>query len=263
MDTLINNFPSRFNNKIKNLWRRHRDVKIPNGYGEGLLIRTGRGNLEYAYGINEPPVQEVLAELLKPGMVFFDIGANIGFFTIIAAHLVGTNGSVFSFEPEPQNAEAVRHNVSINNFNQVQVIQKAVSSTTGRERFLLSEFSGGSALESGSPPPDLVGEIEVDVVAIDDLIQKKGGIPSPDVVKIDVEGVEIDVLQGMKDTIKDFHPAIIYEIDDCDPQNYDRKQQACSMFLLTNGYSIRKLGDSYPGDNWIVGHYLALGEESE
>lgn len=256
MSTSLQNFPSKVNNKIRSLWLRYRDVEIADGYAKGLFIRTGRGNLEYALGTNELPVQKDLVSLLKPGSVFYDIGANIGFFTIIAAKYVGENGKVYAFEPLPDNVKAIRHNVALNNFSQVDVIPKAVSNHFGTEKFLVAEFSGGSSLESGDMPPDFVNEIYVDVVTIDDFLETEKTSP-PDVVKIDVEGAEIGVLEGMSETITKIHPVVIYEIDDHDQKNYDRKQQECERFLSIHGYTIQKLADGYPGNAWIVGHYIA------
>ena len=256
MSSWIQNFPTRLSNKLNTYWLRFRDVEIQQGYAKGLLFRTGSGNPEYGLGINEIPVQEILVDLLKPGLVFYDIGANVGFFSMIAAKYLDPNGGVYAFEPLPENAKAIQHNVSINNFLQVEVIQKAVSNHSGKEQLLVSDFSGGSSLESGDRPPDLVGEIEVDVVTIDDFIISENASP-PDVVKIDVEGVEINVLEGMKETIAEFRPVVIYEIDDDKQENYDRKEKACEQYLLTCGYSIEKLGEGYPGNAWIVGHYIA------
>lgn len=257
MSTWIQNFPYRINRKIKTLWFRNRDVEIAKGYAKGLLFRAGRGNPEYIFGTYELPVQEKLASLLKPGMVFYDVGANIGFFTIIAANIVGPNGKVYAFEPLLENTEVVRHNVSINHFPQVQVFQKAVTSTSGKERLFIAGFSGGSALETGDKPPDLIGEINVETVSIDDLVRGEV-IQAPDVVKIDVEGAEVNVLEGMRDTIQKHRPVVIYEIDDHDPQNYQKKQKACEHFLAAYQYSIQELEEAYPGGDWIVGNYVAF-----
>ena len=87
-------------------------ARVERGHGKGLWIelnpRTGQ---HYLRGDVEPPLQDVLAGLLKPGMVFYDLGANIGFFSLLAAKLVGPAGKVFSFEPDSENASRLRRNI--------------------------------------------------------------------------------------------------------------------------------------------------------
>ena len=79
----------------------------------------------------EPSVQRTLRAIIRPGDVFLDIGANVGFFTILGARLVGDSGSVVAFEPEPRNVAALRDNVALNDFANVTVVAAAVSSSTG------------------------------------------------------------------------------------------------------------------------------------
>ncbi len=83
------------------------------------------------------------AQYLKPGDIFYDIGANVGFFTVVAAKLVGASGKVYAFEPEAVNAATLRHNAQINKFAHVTAIEKAVSRTTGQAELLLSDYCGG------------------------------------------------------------------------------------------------------------------------
>ena len=82
---------------------RNRTGRIGRGVGKGLLFNVGSCNAGYLLGTTEPEVQEVLATLLRPGMAFYDIGANVGFYSILAARLTGPTGLVISFEPLPLN----------------------------------------------------------------------------------------------------------------------------------------------------------------
>jgi len=90
------------------------DGLIAHGEGEGLRINPGGANPGYALGTTEPGVQQALAELLEPGMTFYDVGANMGFFSLIAWRRVGPHGRVRSFEPLPESARTLRHNVALN-----------------------------------------------------------------------------------------------------------------------------------------------------
>jgi FkbM family methyltransferase len=238
-------------------WLRNRDVRIPVGVGAGLRFNAGSSNPAYALGTNELPVQHALSAYLKPGHIFYDIGANVGFFTVIAARLVGSTGHVYAFEPLPDNTTRLRRNVELNGFRQVTVLEKAVSKAAGRGELQISRLSGGSSLSTVAPPADLQGTISIDLVSVDDLIAQSE-VAAPNVVKIDVEGAELDVLLGMSRTMQTHRPVIIYEIDDSDADSFARKQEACQSLLRPLGYRVTLLEDSYPGLGWNVAHFTAV-----
>lgn len=252
------------NSLVNNLMRlsvSDRDVKIVQGIGAGLKFNGGSGNPDFALGKYELPLQEALASHLKPGGVFYDIGANIGFFSIIGAKLVGTTGKVYAFEPAPDNAAKIRHNARLNNFSQITVIEKAVSGSMGEGQFLLTENIGGHTLASADRPPDVRGSMTVDLVSIDELIAR-GELTPPTLVKIDVEGAELDVLQGMKQTLAQYQPLVVYEIDAKQEEAFKRKQQAVADFWQSQSYQIQPLEKCYPGITWKVGHAIALPLET-
>jgi FkbM family methyltransferase len=247
--------------RVATWWVRNRDVRIATGVGAGLRFRVGDANPSYAFGTNELPVQHALATYLKPGHVFCDIGANVGFFTVIAARLVGPSGRVYAFEPMPDNAVLLRRNVELNAFRHVTVVEKAVSSASGQGELLLSHFSGGSALLTATAPPDLKGRIPVELVSVDDLVAGRD-VAAPNVVKIDVEGAELDVLRGMSATIQAHKPIIVYEVDDGDPEAFERKQADCRSFLQPFGYRLSVLENSYPYGDWRVANITAVPEDA-
>ncbi len=234
-----------------------RDVTIKHGVASGVKFNAGAYNPETALGTYEMPVQEVFSQYLKPGDIFYDIGANVGFFTIVAAKIVGSTGKVYAFEPEAVNAATVRRNAQINNYAHVTVVEKAVSRTTGVEKLWLTENCGGHTLASVGTVSDAKNSITVDTVSIDDLIDKKL-IEPPTFVKIDVEGAEIDVLNGMSQTIKEYQPMIIYEVDDREKEGLLNKHKEIDNFLHSQGYEIKYLAESYPSNAWNVGHALAI-----
>jgi FkbM family methyltransferase len=145
----------------------------------------------------EPLTTRLFLEALRPGSIVLDVGAHIGFFSLIAATLIRPTGKVFAFEPAPDNFEILRRNVDLNGYGNVVPIQKAVDATSGERMFLLAESSDShsffkhplSATKSSRP---------VSCVAIDEFLA--GYVI--DVVKLDVEGGEPAAIQGMKSTLR-------------------------------------------------------------
>ena len=163
---------------------------IKHGLGAGLRFNATGGNPGYLLGTTEPKEQQTLGKYLKEGYVFYDLGANIGFYSTIAARLVGQNGQVYAFEPFPTSANAARLNAELNNFQNISVIEAAVSNKTGTVSFTLGEASRNHKI-STSP-----GELQVPCVSLDNYIEE-ANLRLPNVVMIDIEGAEVDALQGM------------------------------------------------------------------
>ncbi|TIM59645.1 MAG: FkbM family methyltransferase, partial [Mesorhizobium sp.] len=102
---------------------------------------------------------------------------------------------------------------------------------------------------------DMSGRLEVSIIAIDDAIVQRGLRP-PSLVKIDVEGAEIDVLGGMKETLRRHRPKVIYEVDDATRDGLDRKARQIAELLTAAGYALNSLPASYGNGEWRV--YQAL-----
>lgn len=256
LENLAESQPDSLKYRLASAGLHQRDVTIRNGIAKGLKFNTGKSCPELALGTYEVPIQNIFAQNLNPGDVFYDIGANVGFFSVIAAKLVGDAGKIYAFEPGEDNAKAIRHNARLNNFTQIEVIEKAVSDTSGQGQLLLAQYSGGHALATADTPPDLAGEVTVDLVSIDDLIAENKIAP-PNFVKVDVEGAELDVLKGMRETIKTYQPTVIYEVDDGDLTAYERKYQELADFFESLNYQVTQTEDSYNTIDWCVGHAIA------
>ncbi len=149
-------------------------ARVEAGPAQGLWLelnpRTGQN---YLRGEAELTVQKILAERLRPGMVFYDLGANIGLFTLLASRLVGDSGKVFSFEPDPENAARLRRNVERNGFTNVTVIEKGIWSASTKLNFLKSGADSPdhgigkfSAAENGA------GGTLTQCVSLDDFIRE-------------------------------------------------------------------------------------------
>lgn len=208
---------------------RRRDVVIPFGVCAGTPFNAGGSAPSFALGTSEPHVQELLRELLGPGDVFYDIGANVGFLTVLGARRVGPAGRVYAFEPVPENVEAIHHNVRMSQWQHVEVLAAAAGARPGRATMALGGEPFWSRLTAFGTPPGSRGTITVRCLAVDDLVEQ-GRIAPPHVVKIDVEGAEVDVLRGMARTLRTARPVVVCEVhDDADHLR---------AFLAAAGYAV-------------------------
>lgn len=227
------------------------------GVGDGLVMGTAYASADYADGTNELAVQEAIRDALSPGDVFYDIGANVGFFGLIAARLVGERGAVYAFEPVPEVASEARANATRNGLSVVTVIQAAASDRAGTAGLSVTRHPGGATLSEADAGPDAVGTLEVRTVRIDDLVAA-GELRPPNAVKIDVEGVEAQVVDGMRETLSSYRPAVVCELDAPSPEALRPKHDSIAAMLRDLAYDVRVLPASYAGSGWQVVHLLAI-----
>ena len=146
-------------------------------------------------GVWEEYETEMFKNHLKSGDIVLDIGANIGYHTLIAAEIVGKSGKVYAFEPEPRNFALLKKNVEANNYKNVILINKALANKSGRFKLYLSNednFGDFRIFDS----QDNRKYVEVEMATLDDC-----KIPKVDVIKMDVQGAEVLVLKGAKKTL--------------------------------------------------------------
>ncbi len=146
----------------------------------------------------EPGTRTVLQALIRPGMAVADVGANIGLLTLAAAVAVGPEGRVYAFEPEPGPREQLEKTLYVNGLRQVEVFDCAVGARRARLTFHVSPIIGHSSLYALPPEEGAATAVKVQVRPLDEVIE--GPL---DVVKIDVEGAELDVLAGMPRLLAD------------------------------------------------------------
>lgn len=211
------------------------DGVIRRGVGKGLRIDPGGRRAGYILGTSDPEEQGWLAQHLRAGDVHYDLGANVGFFTLLAARLVGETGKVFAFEPLLANFAQLEKNVSLNGFRHVVCIRAAVAGTDGIARF------GGSSVRTDNArilEPDEAACVteEVPVVTID-AWRKRTASPPPNTIKIDIEGAEMDALEGSRDTITHFKPLLLIEVHWLGATFVDYAREV----LIPLGYRARRL----------------------
>jgi len=189
---------------------------------------AGSGTHGCWLGTYEVDKARVMLRLLRPGDVFFDIGAHAGYFTLLASSLVGPSGVVVAFEPLPQNLIALRRQLQVNHLTNVRVIAAAVSDAAGTARFDLAAGTQFGHLSAS-------GALEVRTVRLDDLTSS-GALPMPRCLKIDVEGAEVAVLRGAERMMRASRPTIFLS-------THGRpNQHACRALLEEWDYRVQPIG---------------------
>lgn len=213
-------------------------------------------------GSYEPEVAAVFRDVLRPGMAVIDIGANIGFFTMLAASLVGPSGAVLALEPNPANARMAEASRRLNGFNHVTILQAAAGPAPGMLAINTS-FSNGT---TSAIDEDAVLAVEsVACVAVDHL-----ALPGPRVglVKIDVEGAEYNALLGSRGLIRRDRPVIVFEFGPSQlPGISGITGEALLQWLLAEGYGLAVIEPDGPptrlGQDWqaVMRAYATRGND--
>ncbi|KFM20079.1 Protein-L-isoaspartate O-methyltransferase [Marine Group I thaumarchaeote SCGC AAA799-P11] len=144
----------------------------------------------------EPEITTLVKEIIKKDQIVVDVGSNIGYFTTLFSKLVGDSGKVYSFEPAPKNFELLKKNVSFNNLKNVSIYPMAASDASERKNLFLSTWNFGDnrLFEKPRDERDQDREtIEVEAIRLDEITQEK-----IDFIKIDVQGFELQVINGAK-----------------------------------------------------------------
>jgi len=190
------------------------EVTIAAGVLQGSrMLLDLQSEKDYWLGTYEPELQAALRNLVHPGMTLFDVGANIGYVSLMAARLCGEKGHVFAFEALPKNVERLKKNVEMNAlYNCISILQAAVMDKSG-EAFFLEHASGAMGKVKGSAGRDehYIAELRVPAIALDDFIYKQGN-PPPQVVKMDIEGGEALALKGMTRLLRKERPVLLIEL---------------------------------------------------
>lgn len=191
------------------------------------------------YGRYEPATTWFLQQLLMPGDVFYDVGANIGYFALLAAATIKREGSVIAIEPNPIARERLVRNLEVNGFEHVMVRSEALGSAPGPQT--LSQPLGRPEWSSLAPADGREAEgFPVEVRRLDDVVLETGEPPS--VLKIDVEGWEGEVLLGAQAVLTSPHPPlIITEVSELLRSAPDEQVSRWLGDLQDRGYEFLKL----------------------
>jgi FkbM family methyltransferase len=183
-------------------------VPAPGMEGKVLFVRAEDGGVAHQlimYKEYEPYQSSLVQKYIKPGMTVYNIGANIGYYTLLASKCVGPEGKVYAFEPAPENFELLQKNVTENKLGNVEIFPLAIGANPGSATLSLSSTNSGDHRLQNITNRD---HIVVSVISIDSFIEE--GHSAPDAIIMDVQGAEFDVLQGSSKAINGSNPFILF-----------------------------------------------------
>jgi FkbM family methyltransferase len=181
--------------------------RIRKGYLKNKKIRLTENSLwSPLIGNWEPAMQKIMVNVVKPGDVVYDLGANNGLHGLLMAEVIGPKGMVYNFEPFKDNLEEIVENFSLNNITNYTNVPAAVSFKSGSDHFTIGEHHKQGSITSDTSAKT----IEVRTVSLDELIEE--GYPGPAFIKMDIEGAEGSALQGFNKNVDQFQPLMIIEL---------------------------------------------------
>jgi FkbM family methyltransferase len=188
-------------------------------FGPSRKLRLSGAHFPYwsaqAYGVltgqHELMVQEAMRRTLGVGAVMIDVGSNIGAIALLGARLVGPEGRVIAIDPQRECAAATAINARINGFENVTAVHAAAAAHTGEAEVIVAADSLWTRLATVGEHPLERRRDTVRAVALDDLISELG-VSRVDLVKIDVEGAELDVIAGMRTLLGELRPVVVCEM---------------------------------------------------
>jgi FkbM family methyltransferase len=249
---LIEMVSSDWDERLKGAWREHAKVVV-RGKGHHQLMNLDLSDwaerMTFFLGrYYELGVLETLDLLLRPGDRFVDIGANIGMITLHARSLVGDRGRIDCFEPNPDCVAAIRANLALNAITNVVVHPCGLGDRAGPMTLhFASEHSGTATLADTGD--DTVRAFSVDVEVGDEALQEL-----PRVIKIDVEGFELQVLRGLRRTLADAAPFVITEV--IESQLARAGAGTSDLVELFAGHGYRAFGIGLQRNNRLRNHMV-------
>jgi FkbM family methyltransferase len=208
------------------------------------------------FGTYEPEVRRIFRTVLPLGGVALDVGANVGWHTLLMASLVGVNGRVLAVEANPALRHRLHDHLCLNHFRQVEVMPCAAADTEGTMEFYAPaandpDSGNGHVVELGAGENG--STIRVEARRMDAIVTTEG-IERLDLIKIDVEGFEWRVLRGGESTIAKFRPHIVFEYNAESASRGGGTPELMGEFFRTHGYRLFAIGrnwaDEIEGDCW-------------
>ena len=206
-------------------------------YDKGIsrtLLLFGKRELEH---------KKMLENIIKPEMTVLDIGANIGYYSLMMLQLMGNKGKLIAVEPSPSNIEILRKNLLLNKYNDIEVHNVAISDENGTKKFFLSEMSNLNTLNyTEKKSLNLTGEtINVKTLTVPQIMEGR----NLDLIRMDVEGHEVEVLNGLIPNIgvNNLYPSIIFETHRSRYNNAHSMENTLKNLFAKN-YKVSMLGST-------------------
>ncbi len=208
--------------------------------GQKMVVPNPRqsilGRMIYLYGSWEATVSQFLQSELQPGMVVLDVGAHAGYYTLLMAKQVGQNGKVIAFEPNSVVRELLIKNIGLNKYDQVTVSPFALFSREGTTALETLDISNMRLSLHGAAT-----NTQPVVMRAFDHCRVELGISQVNLIKIDVEGAELDVLQGMRELLDNCYPALLIEVHFEGLTQFDHTSTELLDFVRSFGYVIEPI----------------------
>ena len=192
-------------------------------------------------GNYEPDLLRAVQDFAEPGTVVCDVGANLGYVSLAIARVIGPAGQVIAFEPLPANFSRLQVNLGLNPEGQrIRPVEAAVGSRSSRSLFLLHASGGMGKLDGSSGRQfEYADSLEVQVVCLDDWVYLTGEA-APALVKIDIEGGEVQALEGMARLLREARPHVLIELHGPEAAGGSRQR------LLAAQYRLHSMRSGYP-----------------
>jgi len=187
------------------------------------------------FGLKIEPRKE-LYSLVSEGDLIIDVGTNVGETLLNFARLTTQKGKVIGFEPDPQIFQKCINNIKLNEFENITLNNKGLSDIDG-ELFLDRYVDRNRGANKITHSKDGENVISVQITTLDEYLENS---PPPQLIKIDVEGHELNVLRGAHETLKKFHPILFIEINDQHLKSFGVSAQELVRFLLDMNYKIAR-----------------------
>ena len=191
----------------------------------------------YLFSTYELPTTRFITRFLQKDSIVVDIGANIGYVTMFCAKILENSGAVYAFEPQAENYKLLQQHIELNNFQNIVPQKFAVTSTPTTLRLYLATDNHGAHSTIFNADVMTENYEEVQGLTLDSFVEEKR-FSKLDLVKIDVEGAEFEVLQGMQNVMRSFRPVIIVELNEMLQQQRGMSSNSIKSMLIEYGYTI-------------------------
>ncbi len=225
----------------RKIWQRlQAPIVVP--WLDGLLLNVVPGNETcrsvFITGRYEPNEFSVLGRILKPGMVFLDVGANLGLYSLFASRLVGREGTVVAVEPSSREFEQLAANIRLNDLTNVRAVRAAASDRDGEIQLLVAvaQHSGHNTVGGFAYQDTQLDHRErVRSATLDRLVASQE-LCRVDVIKADIEGGELHAIRGARETLLRFHPVLLIEVADRSLRHQDASSAQLLDLIAGHGY---------------------------
>jgi FkbM family methyltransferase len=193
-------------------------------------------------GIYEPNLQRAIKDFIKPGWVVYDVGANIGYISLLLAQAVLDSGHIYAFEALPDNFTRLQKNIRLNAFeDRITAVHAAVIDASKPVTFMVGPSNGMGKVVGSAGRKEVVYEQSLTVpgISLDEYVYQVGH-PAPQAVKMDIEGGEVMALPGMRRILQEAHPVMLLEL------HGPESSQVAAQILRETGYRLHYMAPGYP-----------------